>query len=201
MSMRVATFNLESLDDRPGVEPPLAERIVQLRPQLMRLEADILCLQEVNAQRHGHNEPRSLLALDRLLKETAYEAYSWTSSASGKPDALAEKHNLVTLSRWPIIDRQVIWHDLVPRLSHSYVTADQKTELSWGSADSEIDYRASSRSAAASLQPSFASAVGISGTRRKDRPVCLAQRRGVGRGLFPIGHEALRTGAGGEIGD
>ena len=134
MSMRIATFNLESLDDRPGIEPALEERIAQLRPQLARLEADILCLQEINAQRQGHKAPRSLHALDRLLRETAYEAYSWTSSATGEPDALAEKHNLVILSRWPIVDRQVIRHNLVPGLPHRYVTADPAEEgalLTW----------------------------------------------------------------------
>ncbi len=50
MSGRIAAFNLENLDDRPDLDPPLDERIALLRPQLLRLAADVLCLQEVNGQ-------------------------------------------------------------------------------------------------------------------------------------------------------
>ena len=49
--MRVATFNLENFDDRPGRGPPLNKRLPILRPQIERLRADVLCLQEVNAQK------------------------------------------------------------------------------------------------------------------------------------------------------
>lgn len=45
---RIATFNLENLDDKPGQKPTLDERIALMRPQLMRINADILCLQEVH---------------------------------------------------------------------------------------------------------------------------------------------------------
>ena len=34
MELRIAAFNLENLDDGPNVEPPLADRIVIMRPQL-----------------------------------------------------------------------------------------------------------------------------------------------------------------------
>ena len=51
-SLRIATFNLENLDDRPDLDPPLEARIAVLRPQLLRLKADILCLQEVDGQPH-----------------------------------------------------------------------------------------------------------------------------------------------------
>jgi exonuclease III len=47
--MRVATFNLENLDLRPGQEDVFALRVAVLRPILDRLAADVLCLQEVNA--------------------------------------------------------------------------------------------------------------------------------------------------------
>jgi exonuclease III len=50
MSLRIATFNLENLDDRPRLQPPLAERIPILRPQLECVAADIWCLQEINSQ-------------------------------------------------------------------------------------------------------------------------------------------------------
>ena len=48
--VRLATFNLENLDDVPGKKPTLAERIRVMRPQLERVNADILCLQEVHGQ-------------------------------------------------------------------------------------------------------------------------------------------------------
>lgn len=49
-SFRTATFNLENLDDVPGEEPSLQTRISLMRPQLLRVDADILCLQEVHGQ-------------------------------------------------------------------------------------------------------------------------------------------------------
>ena len=49
--LRVATFNLEnSTRPRPGMEPSLAQRIALMRPQVVRLAADIACFQEVNGQ-------------------------------------------------------------------------------------------------------------------------------------------------------
>ena len=57
--MRIATFNLESLDLPPKARVPLEVRAQILRPVLQRLEADILCLQEVNAPAHsGANRTR-----------------------------------------------------------------------------------------------------------------------------------------------
>ena len=65
--MRLATFNLESLDLPPKAGMPLEARAEVLRPALERLDADILCLQEVNGQHVAGREERQLLALDRLL--------------------------------------------------------------------------------------------------------------------------------------
>ena len=42
--LRIATFNLENLGARE--DAPLEGRIEKLRPQLLRLDADVLCLQE-----------------------------------------------------------------------------------------------------------------------------------------------------------
>ena len=112
--MRIATFNLENLDDRPGLDPPLSERIAVLRPQLMRLSADVLCLQEVNGQRPEGGGPRCLLALDRLLEETPYAGFARTCTRSGSDGGAADVHNLVILSRWPITAQGQLHHDLVP---------------------------------------------------------------------------------------
>lgn len=122
LRLRIATFNLESLDDRPGSEPPLEARIAVLRPQLLRLDADILCLQEVNAQATGKNGPRALRALDRLLAGTPYETFQRAHSRT-RAGALADIHNLVMLSRLPIRDSRQYWHDLVPAPLYRRVTA------------------------------------------------------------------------------
>ncbi len=49
-NIRVATFNVENLDDKQEQTPSLDERIAIMKPQLIRLDADILCLQEVHGQ-------------------------------------------------------------------------------------------------------------------------------------------------------
>jgi endonuclease/exonuclease/phosphatase family metal-dependent hydrolase len=120
---RIATFNLESLDDRPVLAPPLAARIAVLRPQLCRLDADVLCLQEVNAQRPNKHAPRRLAALDSLLQGTAYAGYHRITSTRPGSDSLVDRHNLVILSRHPIEERRQHWHDLVPPPRYRPVTA------------------------------------------------------------------------------
>ena len=46
-----SNFNLENLDfEKPDEKPTLQERIAAMRPQLQRIDADILYLQEVNGQ-------------------------------------------------------------------------------------------------------------------------------------------------------
>ena len=66
-TVRLATFNLEELDDVPNKRPTLAERIRVMRPQLERINADVLCLQEAHGQGQA-NQPKQLLALDQLRK-------------------------------------------------------------------------------------------------------------------------------------
>ena len=61
-TVRIATFNLENFDDKPNTKPTIEERIALMRPQLLRINADILCLQEVNGQEQS-GQPRRLLAL------------------------------------------------------------------------------------------------------------------------------------------
>ena len=81
INLRIATFNLENLDDKPGQRPTLDERIALMQPQLIRLDADILCLQEVNGQEET-GSPRRLLALQRLLEGTQYAAYHSVSTVT-----------------------------------------------------------------------------------------------------------------------
>jgi len=119
-TLRLATFNLENLDDAPGLSPPLVERIAVLRPQLERTHADVLFLQEVNGQ--PAKAPRKLAALDALLADTPFAGFERvaTESPSGGP---MDKQNLVILSRWPISERRQIWHQQVPPPHYRTVTA------------------------------------------------------------------------------
>ncbi|MGQ9365891.1 endonuclease/exonuclease/phosphatase family protein [Azospirillum sp. A39] len=118
-SLRIATFNLENLDDKPG-DPPFDQRCAILRPQLQRLDADVLCLQEVNAQRPVKREPRTLRALERLLRGTPYEGFALVG---GGRDGFADKHNVVVASRWPVAAHRLIRHELVPPPLVRMVTA------------------------------------------------------------------------------
>lgn len=129
--LRIATFNLESLDDGPQVPVPLAARIEVLRPQLLRLNADVLCLQEVNGQHPAGGGPRQLLALDRLLETTPYAGFhrAATSRIAGG-DAKTDTsrgadavHNLVILSRYPLSVARELRHDLVAPPAYRMATA------------------------------------------------------------------------------
>ena len=73
MDLRIATFNVENLDgDSVGDDgavnhPTLQERAEVLRPQLQRINADVLCLQEVNGQRKLDTDKEfHLIALSEL---------------------------------------------------------------------------------------------------------------------------------------
>lgn len=121
MTLRVATFNLENFGDEPAGGPSLEARIKALKPVLRRLDADILCLQEVNAQ--GRGEVRALRALDRLLDGTGYESFERASTTAESGDRPRDVHNLVTLTRFPILARRQVLNDLVQPPRYRKVTA------------------------------------------------------------------------------
>jgi len=100
--MRIASFNLENLTDKPGNGVPFSARLDLLRPQLLRLSADVLCLQEVDANKPGKGTPRRLDALRQLIETTPYEKFHLVSTRDEKSGHPRDKHNLVILSRWPI---------------------------------------------------------------------------------------------------
>lgn len=134
MPIRIATFNLENLGDASGNDAELASRIRILRPQLLRLNADILCLQEVNAQEEsGHR--RTLKALEELVRDSPYAGFqrvATTSSSGGKP---RDVQNLVILSRLQITESREYLNDLVDRPSYRPSTADPSARdaaaISW----------------------------------------------------------------------
>ncbi|MGI9286294.1 MAG: endonuclease/exonuclease/phosphatase family protein [Pseudomonadales bacterium] len=120
--MRIATFNLENLDDGPDINPSLADRIRIMRPQLERINADILCLQEIHAQ-DGQNG-RTLAALDALLEGTQYaNGYQLRTTETTGGD-LYRFRNLVTLSRLEITDTQIRRDSDAGRPTYQFVTAN-----------------------------------------------------------------------------
>jgi endonuclease/exonuclease/phosphatase family metal-dependent hydrolase len=123
LSMRIATFNLESLDLPPKAPVALEERVALLRPQIERLEADILCLQEVNGQYRKGALFRTLDALDALLAGTRYAGYARAATTGPGGQGVADVHNLVTLSRWPIAQQREIRNGIVRPLSYRMLTA------------------------------------------------------------------------------
>lgn len=126
--MRLATFNLESLDLPPRAPRPIEARIEMLRPDLERAAADILCLQEVNSQHSAGSQDRLLTALDRLLDGTPYAAFNRAASTAPNGHGPADVHNLVTLSRWPIRTSRSVRHELIPPIRYSPVTATPATD-------------------------------------------------------------------------
>ena len=119
--MRIATFNVESLD------APVAARLPVLRPALERLEADILCLQEINGQKVVGQRERAFAALDELLAGTCYGGFHRAATHGHGRDGAADVHNLVTLSRYPIRRHVQVLHDLVSPPELKPVTAEPPT--------------------------------------------------------------------------
>jgi len=104
-TLRIATFNVENLDDKASPNTPkLADRIAILRPQMTRLRADVLCLQEIHGQEHP-GAPRDLAALRALIDTTPLQTHQLASTltAGGEP---YDVRNLVVLSRFPILARE-----------------------------------------------------------------------------------------------
>ena len=121
--MRIATFNLENFDDEAGQDPSLDTRIAIMRPQLQRIAADVLCLQEVHSQPAAQGP--TLAALDSLLAGTSYQDYQRLTTTTTSGD-LYQERNLVTLSRFPLVEhpRTIIRDSSGPRPAYQVATAD-----------------------------------------------------------------------------
>ncbi len=111
---RLATFNLESFDERASEPQAFANRVAALQPLLMQVDADVFCLQEVNAQEQGRKQPRVFQALDHLLAGTPYSRFYRSHSVNPHTMRPSDVHNLVTLSRWPIVQTQQLVHNFIP---------------------------------------------------------------------------------------
>ena len=136
--LRVATFNVENLGKAGAPDDSLEERIRLLRPQLLRLRADVLCLQEVDSRRLEPGGPRQLEALDALLETTPYADFQRASTHSRSRGDLRDKHNLVVCSRFPILNRQQVLHELVA--PPSYRPVHGKAEADGRVRDQSIEW-------------------------------------------------------------
>ncbi|MGD9545287.1 MAG: endonuclease/exonuclease/phosphatase family protein [Methylocystis sp.] len=112
-AFRLATFNLENLDWRATRPEAFARRTDALRPLLEALDADILCLQEIHAQRLHKRDARQYIALDQLLATTRYAHFHRATTVRPGGDGPADVHNLAILSRWPMRTQRQIHHDIV----------------------------------------------------------------------------------------
>ena len=132
-NLNIATFNLENLDDKPGRGPTLDERITVLRPQLIRLKADILCLQEVNGQEE-EGQPRRLLALEKLLEGTEYEDFHQVSTVTTGSGQVYDKRNMVILSRYEIEKFGQYKHDFAMAAEYRKIMAvpeEESRKVTW----------------------------------------------------------------------
>lgn len=128
--MRIATFNIENLDDvevNPEKEAPFEVRVKILRPMLQRLRADIICFQEVHGQDapQGQQGPRTLRALSTLLQNTRYSNFTLSSTTlKDKPD-VERLRNLVVASAPEYTVEEVceVQNTLVNPPQYSRVTA------------------------------------------------------------------------------
>ncbi|MBN2419290.1 MAG: endonuclease/exonuclease/phosphatase family protein [Deltaproteobacteria bacterium] len=132
--IRIATFNLENLDDKPEQKPSLDERIAIMRPQLIRLDADILCLQEIHGQ-ETPGEPRRLLALNKLLENTKYSEYRQVSTITADGAQVYDERNLVILSRFEISEHNQYRHNHIPAPSYQKVMSipaeEEANKITW----------------------------------------------------------------------
>lgn len=117
MNLRLASFNLENLDWSASHRDDFEARRAALLPLLAALDADVICLQEVGAQKPHKHSAREYLALDRLLDGTPYAGFHRAASRRPGTHAPADVHNLVILSRWPIKAARQIHHDIVEKWS------------------------------------------------------------------------------------
>jgi endonuclease/exonuclease/phosphatase family metal-dependent hydrolase len=112
--MRIATFNLENLGGERDDGASFEARAAVLRPQLERLKADVLCLQEVDAPKiSGKRRPAGL---ERLIVGTSYARHHLVVTDGPTGEGPADVHNLAVLTRLPIVSKRTVLHSLVEPL-------------------------------------------------------------------------------------
>lgn len=111
--MRLATFNLENLNWSRAHQDAFDRRLAVLRPIFDALDADVLCLQEVDAQKRHKHADREYIALDMLLEGARYQDFHRVTSLRPGARTPADVHNLAILSRFPVRAHRQLHHDLV----------------------------------------------------------------------------------------
>jgi endonuclease/exonuclease/phosphatase family metal-dependent hydrolase len=124
----IASYNLDSFDDSGDDPRDFDARLAVLRPKLTQLNADILCLQEIHAQKVGAR--RRLRALDRLLEGTVYAKYHRVHTVA-ETGRLSDVHHLAILSRYPILRSGKMSHELVPPLPVRPLSGSADAPISW----------------------------------------------------------------------
>ena len=110
--LRLLTYNVESLGERTG-SPPLDARISVLRPRLVGMAADILCLQEIDGRHVAGGLPREPVALRRVIAGTVYEGFHLATTPGAGGQGVADRHNLAVVSRLPFAATRAVRHELV----------------------------------------------------------------------------------------
>ncbi|MEO0575301.1 MAG: endonuclease/exonuclease/phosphatase family protein [Pseudomonadota bacterium] len=135
--MRIATFNIENLDDQPvpdnrrDREPSFEDRAPILRAQLERLRADVICLQEVHGQDED-GEPRDLRALKKLMQGTRYEDYQLDTTRLANGQDVERFRNLVFMVAPDYAfaePAREIRNDFVERPAHKFATGNRRGEV------------------------------------------------------------------------
>ena len=129
MKLRIATFNLENLDEGRG----LTTRFNILRPQLERLKADIICFQEVHGQERV-DQPRDIITLRRLLEETSYKDFHLASTMTTNNEVY-DKRNLVIASRYEVLETNQYRGDYIDFPQYKTITDenedDEPRKIGW----------------------------------------------------------------------
>jgi endonuclease/exonuclease/phosphatase family metal-dependent hydrolase len=121
-AIRIATFNLENFDETPaGRRPTLAERIALMKPQIVRLRADIACFQEVNGQERP-GQSRALLALAELLAGTNLQGANVISTEPAGGGVYDER-NVVVVTHLPVTAHRQLHNDLIKEPLYTRITA------------------------------------------------------------------------------
>lgn len=134
--MRLATFNIENLDDAPIPErnrdrdPTFEERMPILRAQMDRLRADVILLQEVHGQ-DVDDGPRRLRALETLVAGTRYEQHVIDSTRLANGRDVERFRNLVVLVApgyaFAEPAREIL-NEFVDKPVHRFATGDRRGE-------------------------------------------------------------------------